>query len=301
MSKTVSPSPLDQRLERLERRIASQRTHLARRSRFTVLIALILLIVLAGYFYFGYKSFDEVTRPKTLVQVAESIIDRNLPEVRKSLQDEIVRSAPGWAEQLSGEIQSGMPRAREQLENYILDQMDKVLHETNAMSQEQFRTFLKENRPLLEQGFRDLATSPTVAEETMQNVIDALDKQFAKQMQVESSDLFDTVSQMKRKLDRLASAQNLNSEQQLERRMLMLTRRMKSETFESTSSANQVAGQGAPAAVTPVAAAEGEPQKADETPDDSTKTDGDAKADGDTKDDAKAGDKDAEPQAGSGG
>ena len=254
MSKTVAPTSLDQRLERLERRMASQRAQVARRSRVTAFVALILLIVLAGYFYFGYKSFDEVMQPKMVVQAAESVIDRNLPELRKRLQAEIVRSAPGWAEQLSGEIQSGMPQAREHLENYIVDQMDAVLNETDAMSKEQFRTFLKENRPLLEQGFRDLATSPTIAEETMQNVIDALDKQFAKQMQVESSDLFDTVSQMKKKLDRLASGQNLNKEQQLERRMVMLTRRLKLETFEPGSLEGQVAAPQA-AALTPVAAA----------------------------------------------
>jgi hypothetical protein len=291
MSKSVAPTSLDQRLERLERRIASQRTHLARRSRVTALIALILLIVLAGYFYFGYKNFDEVTQPQMVVQVAESFIDTNLPELRKSLQAEIVRSAPGWAEQLSGELQSGMPQAREQLENYIIDQMDAVLHETNAMSQEQFRTFLKDNRAVLEQGFKDLATSPTVAEETMQNVIDALDKQFAKQMQVESSDLFDTVAQMKKKLDRLAGGQNLNKEQQLERRMLMLTRRMKLETFEQDSSANQVAGQPAPAAVTPVAAADDEPTATQESPDENKKDNTEAKADGDAKEEAKEGDK----------
>jgi hypothetical protein len=279
MSKTVAPASIDQRLERLERRMASQRTRVARRSRVTAFVALILLVVLAGYFYFGYKNFDEVTQPKIVVQVAESFVDQNLPELRKSLQAEIVRSAPGWAEQLSSEIQSGMPKAREQLENYIVDQMDAVLHETNTMSQEQFRTFLKENRPVLEQGFKDLATSPTVAEETMQNVIDALDKQLAKQMQVESSDLFDTVSQMKKKLDRLASAQDLSKEQQLERRVLMLTRRLQLETVQPQSSAGQVTAQQA-AAVTPVAAVSPDTAAAQEPAEEATKDDGDAKADG---------------------
>jgi hypothetical protein len=280
MSKTVAPTSLDQRLERLERRIASQRTQVARRSGVTAFVAVILLVVLAGYFYFGYKSINEVTQPKMVVQVAESFIDTNLPELRKSLQAEIVRSAPGWAEQLSGEVQSGMPQAREHLENYIVDQMDAVLHETNAMTQEQFRTFLKENRPLLEQGFRDLATSPNVAEETMHNVIDALDKQFAKQMQVESSDLFDTVSQMKKKLDRLAGGQNLNKEQQLERRMLMLTLRMKTETFDATAAAEQVAGQPASAAVIPVSATTDDAETTAASPDEATKDASETKADG---------------------
>lgn len=295
MSKTVAPASLDQRLERLERRLASQRAQVARRSGVTAFIAIILLVVLAGYFYFGYKSFDEVTQPKMVVQVAESFIDSNLPELRKSLQAEIVRSAPGWAEQLSGEVQSGMPQAREHLENYIVDQMDAVLNETDAMSKEQFRTFLKENRPLLEQGFRDLATSPTVAEETMTNIINALDKQFAKQMQVESSDLFDTVSQMKKKLDRLAAAQDLNREQQLERRMIMLTRRLKLETFDTGSPEGQV---GAPqaAAVTPVSAVGGE-SAAPESSDAPAKTQDETKPDGESKEEAASSEKEAKPDA----
>lgn len=295
MSKTVAPTSLDQRLERLERQIASQRTRIARGSRVTLFIALLLLIALAGWFYFGYTNFHEVTRPQMVVQAAEGFIDTNLPELRKAVEAEIVRSAPGWAEQLSLELQSGMPQAREHLENYIVEQMDAVLHETNSMSQDQFRTFLKENRGVLEQGFKDLASSPTVAEETMQNVIDALDKQFSKQMQVESADLFSTVSMMKKKLDRLATAQNLSNEQQLERRMLMLTRRMKLETFAESAEA-PVAGQTAGSAVTPVSPGNGEPGNAEESSDESTKADPSAKADGETKEEAKASDNDAKPE-----
>src|SRR5215469_4901288 len=103
----ASSSALNERIEHLERQLASQRRHLARRTRFTAFVALLLLIVLGGYFYFGYKNFDEVTRPEMIVQVAETFVDSNLPELRKSLQAEIVRSAPGWAEQFSKELQSG--------------------------------------------------------------------------------------------------------------------------------------------------------------------------------------------------
>jgi hypothetical protein len=272
MPNSALPNSPDDRLNRLERQIAALHTQLSRRSRITGCVALVLLIVLAGYFYFGYKNFDEVTRPEMVVQVAETFVDTNLPELRKSLQAEIIRSAPGWAEQLSLELQASMPQARAQLEDYIIDQMDTVLHETNALSQEQFRSFLRENRPALERGFKDLAQSPTMAEETMKQVIDGLDKQLSPQMQLESSDLFETVSMMKKKLDRLKSAQNLTNEQQLERRVLMVTRRLQLETVEPGTLRGQAAAQSKPAVV---ATTEEASESADEPSRDAPKPEGD--------------------------
>jgi hypothetical protein len=268
---------LNERIERLERQLASQRKHLARRTRFTAIVALFLLIVLAGYFYFGYKNFDEVTRPAMIVQVAETFVDANLPELRKSLQAEIIRSAPSWAEQFSGELQAGMPQGRAQLENYIENQMEGMLDQASAFSQDQFRTFLRENRPVLEHGFQDLADSPTLAEETMKQVIDGLDKQLSHQMQLESSQLFETLSMMKKKLALLKTAQNLSNEQQLERRVLMLTRRLQLETVEPT-----LAGQTERprAAIVPVADATPSAPPVEETGAEATEPAGDAKKDG---------------------
>lgn len=255
MSPTTTTTSLDERLDRMQRDLAAQQRQLTRRTRITVLVATALLIVLAGYFYFGYKNFDEVTRPKMVVSVAEDFVNANLPELRKSLQAEIIRSAPGWAEQLSHEVQASMPQAREQLENYIEAQIDLVLNETNVLSQEQFRGFLRENRTALERGFQDLAVSPTMAEQTMKEVVDGLDKQLSRQMQQESADLFETVSMMRKKLELLKKAQNLTNEQQLERRVLMLTRRLQLETVEPTAASPAIAAQVAPGAVASAPAA----------------------------------------------
>jgi hypothetical protein len=247
--------------------MASQRRQLAWRTRFTAFVALVLLAVLAGYFYFGYRNFDDVTRPELVVQAAETFIDMNLPELRKSLQAEIIRSAPGWAEQLSEQLQTSMPQAREQLENHVVQQMDGILHEANAMSQDQFRTFLQQNRPVLERGFQDLASSPKLAEKTMDEVIDALDQQLSLQMKRESSELFDTVVQMKQKLDLLKNAQNLTNEQQIERRVLMLTRRLQLETVEPGSAPALAGGPSQPGgAATGEAAAPPAEETAGEAP-----------------------------------
>jgi hypothetical protein len=155
-----------------------------------------------------------------------------LPEARKILVETIVRESPGWAEQLSGQLQESLPDARQELENYVVAQMDTLLKESSALTEEQFRGFLIENRATLEKGFEDLSASPEMAEQTMTEVTHQLDSRLSRQMQEDASRMLDTLFEMDRKLVRLSENKNLTREQLLERRILMLTRRLQLETVE---------------------------------------------------------------------
>jgi hypothetical protein len=241
MSKTPSSSTLEERLDRMQREIAGHQRRLVSRTRFTGFLAAIVLVALACYFYYGYKMVGELTEPKTLVAQAEQMISTNLPEVRKSLQDEIIRSAPEWAARLSEEVQNSLPDARKQLEDFIVARMDEILESTATMTEEQFRGFLKDNHDLLERGFADLSASPQMAEQTVNEITTALDKQLAGRMQADASQLFDTLLEMNKKISKLHLNKNLNQEQALERRILMLTRRLQLETVEPPGSERSAA------------------------------------------------------------
>ena len=232
MSKSAPSSSLEDRLDGMQRELAAHQRRLVGRTRFTGFLAAIVLVALAVYFYIGYTGFGEVTEPKTLVALVEVQLDDNLPAVRKTLQDFIIKESPGWAAQISGEVQTSLPEARKQLENYIVEQMDTMLDATNDMTEEHFRGYLKKNRPLLEQGFQELAASPDMAEQTMKDLIASLDKQLSQDMQVHAVDLFETLTTMKRKLVKLKVNKGLNQEQQLERHVLELTRRLQLENVE---------------------------------------------------------------------
>jgi hypothetical protein len=237
MSKTSSSSTLEERLDRMQRELASHQRRLVGRTRFAGFLAAVVLVALSVYFYIGYSGFGEVTQPKNLVALAESQIDDNLPTVRRTVQDYIINESPGWASDLSQQIQASLPTAREELENYIVAQMDVMLEST----EEQFRGFLKDNHDLLEKGFADLSASPQMAEQTVVEITNALDKKLAGRMQADANQLFDTLLEMNKKISKLNLNKNLNQEQALERRILMLTRRLQLESVEPPGSERSAA------------------------------------------------------------
>jgi hypothetical protein len=245
MSKSSSSSSLEDRLDTVQRELAAQQRKLVGRTRFTGFVAAIVLVALSGYFYYGYTQLNELTEPAKLVALAENTIVDNLAPARKVLEDEIKSGAPGWAEQLSREVQESLPQARAELEQYIVEQMEMMIDATGALTEEQLRGFFKDNHDILERGIQDLSSSPDMAEQTMQELITALDKQLSKQMHDEALELFATLSLMSEKLARLKGGQGLNAEQQLERQVLMLTRRMQAQTVESENAMLPVTDSGA--------------------------------------------------------
>src|SRR2546428_527732 len=113
MSATTNPAPtntaeaaLTQRIDQLHRELVAQRKRTDQSAIITALLGGVILIALAGYFYFGYTQFSEVTRPERIVQAAQTVVNDNLPVARKAIEDEVVRSAPVWAESLSKQAQN---------------------------------------------------------------------------------------------------------------------------------------------------------------------------------------------------
>jgi hypothetical protein len=232
---------MEDRLDRMQRELAAHQRRLVGRTRFAGFLAVVVLVALSFYFYIGYSGFGEVTQPKNLVALAEMHIDQSLPELRRSVQDYIIKESPGWAAEVSSRIQESIPIAREGLEDYIVDQMDTILEQTATMTEEQFRGFLKDKHDVLEQGFTDLSASPQMAEQTVNEITNGLDKQLGRRMQEEAGQLFDTIGQMNKKIATLHANKGLNQEQMLERRILMLTRRLQLQNVEPAGSEHPAA------------------------------------------------------------
>ena len=64
----------------------------------TFLVLLMLLLgLMAFYFWFGYTQIHEVTRPDKLVGMAETMLNDNLPVARQQIEEQVTTSAPTWA------------------------------------------------------------------------------------------------------------------------------------------------------------------------------------------------------------
>jgi len=225
---TVGDS-IEARLAATERLLRDQTARIRRGTVLTLVVGLLLLGLMAAYFYYGYTEISSIAKPETLVQAAATKIQDQIPDIRKAAEDEVAKSAPVWAASLSQQAQSSLPTLREKLEAYAIEQVDQTAAQTISLTEAEFRRFLRENRETLEQGFRELATSPELADESLNRVQAALEARFRGSMEEGSQDMFATLHDLNSKIARLKTGQNLSQEEQLERQILMQARRLQLE------------------------------------------------------------------------
>lgn len=217
------------RLDETERLLKDFTARTRRGNRLTIIAGVLILAVMAGYFAYGYSEIATLTEPNTLISAAESWIEEQLPQVRKSLEAEVDKSAPIWAESLSKQAQSSLPTIREKLQDYVLQQVDLTVENAVSLTEDHFRQLLRDKREDLEAGFKDLATSPELAKESLARLEDAMAGIFESDMKEGAAELFATLNLMSTKLARLKAGQQLTPEESRERAVLMQFRRLQSE------------------------------------------------------------------------
>lgn len=217
---------LQKRLDAVERALAAQQASLARGNSMTLVVGVIILCLLGGYFYYGYTKIAEVLEPKTLVDSVEGIVQQNLPEVRKVLQNEIVKSAPKMAEQLSAKGLEAVPQAREKLEGYVVDQIDKMVVEGREKTDAEFKDFVKKNKIMLNDGVKQLVKSPEDAKKFLNQLIAVMEEQQAGDLKADAEHVLLTITELNGKLATLREGKGLKPDQALEREILAIAKRL---------------------------------------------------------------------------
>ncbi|MGQ0635818.1 MAG: hypothetical protein ACT4QC_14500 [Planctomycetaceae bacterium] len=225
---------LESRLAAADRLLESTAAKIRRGSLLTAVVGALLLLLLGGYFAYGYSQFSALMQPDTLVSFAESYVEEQVPEARKKAEEQIIQAAPGWAASLSQQGQEAIPELREKLETFVLENIDRLIDDTVRVSTEEFRSFLRDNRDRLEQGFKDLSTSPKLADESLLSLETALQNRLQTDMQQGAQDLFGTLAQLNQTIGRLQAGRELTPEEVLERRILMTARRLQLQQADPT-------------------------------------------------------------------
>jgi hypothetical protein len=82
------------RLEQLRRDLTAERKRIGTSAIALGVVGLIVLIALGIYFGYGYSLIAETTEPDRLVTVGMDLLDKNLPEVRRTVQEQVATNAP---------------------------------------------------------------------------------------------------------------------------------------------------------------------------------------------------------------
>lgn len=226
---STPPVPLASRLEQMQRDLALQRARTDRATLLTAAIGLVAMLLIGGYFFYGYRQISSQLEPRILVDTAAGLIAERKADVRKALRDQITQSAPGWAQNLNKQALSMIPDARKKLEATVLEQMTSNLDEAKVLSEEQFKVFLKQNRALIEKSLKDLSKDPKLADAAIRDLEQALDETFQTEMRAQTKELLHGLASINARLKRIKDNVDLTEEERLERQLIVLVRRLQVE------------------------------------------------------------------------
>ncbi len=226
----MAPQSLQERVTKLQGDLTALRQSTNRSAGLTLVIGGIVLVVLCGYFYYGYREISSVMTPDNLVAFAFTQLDSEIPNLSARIEKEVKEGAPQWADQLSKQVITAIPDARKQLEEHVLKEADKGLKEVNVMTDEHFRKFMKDNHSELDKMFKDLASNdPKLAEGHLKRLEDMANKEMQRDMQAQMHEFMDTVRKAHQQLRKLKDSKKLSEAEENEKRLLMITRRLQSE------------------------------------------------------------------------
>lgn len=222
---TPDVTALTKRLEDAQSKLDTLRRGVKRSSIISTSIGVVLLLLLTGYFTYGYVWFlGFVNEPQQMVSLVGQTVQGYLPEARQQLEDVITEDAPEWAEMASEELITNAPKIRGKLEELILDQTEKVVETISGFTAKQFKTFLKEQRPWFEASIQELSSSHKPPDKTMAELTDALEHNLQVNMKDDADSLLETLYTLNEKLQTLSDGHELTLEESYLRRSMMILR-----------------------------------------------------------------------------
>lgn len=229
--KSTATTDPRQKLEQLEKELDSLATSLSRSSKFTMFITIVLLVVIGGYFIYGYSQFSALLQPEPLVDAAAGLLDDNIGPTRETLEQEIIRNAPFWAEQLSEQAIAAMPQLTDQAETYVIGQSQAVLDQMEVASMDQFRRVISEHRAEFKSLAEELKQSEDPSPEVLAEIQKAMEKELGGSMKRDAQELLTALNNLNDKLARFTASKggSLSYDEQLERQAMMLVRYMQTE------------------------------------------------------------------------
>jgi hypothetical protein len=214
------------RLNSSQQKLNTLQAELDSSNRLTLAVGTLMLLVLAGYFAYGYREIKKLVEPDTLVPYGAQMLQERIPEARHAIVQQVSTSAPVWAEQVSTRVRDELPRIREKLQDYFLKQSEDMLKQVSTISEEHMRKALTENKDVLDTHIRELAQNEQLSDAAAEALVTALEGELKQDLKGQSEIVLDSIQTLDARVQRLATGLNLDEEEAVERRILMLARRL---------------------------------------------------------------------------
>lgn len=221
-----TPQNIDQRIQQLDAEIEQLSRRLRRSSTVTLIVGLIIVLLLFSYLTFGYRLIMPRLDAKAVVDTAVGYLEQQLPEASSELKRLIDEQADDWGKALSEQLLAQIPDFRKSLAQFAEKQMEELVASTIQYSEDEIRKVLREHKDALNKAVEELAASDRLSDRTVQELEAMLEEQLKAELEEQSAIVLETVRMLNEKIKKLKEGKDLNKEEQLERRVLMLARRL---------------------------------------------------------------------------
>lgn len=227
----MTPMPPNNMATPAERTNAANETATdsARTQRLSVL-SLVLLVLLVvensafwGIMYYQYRQLAE-RGPEQIINKAMVKFDEQHEELAAKLAKKIEDSAPEIAAAVSHSAIENIPTARQQLEHLIVQQVENGLDGVTEISAEQFRKFLRANHAAIEEQLEAVRDFPDKGQDYVLKMESDIEKSLDIDIRKQAKELVSLQTQLNNRMDRLLNAENLDTKEMLEKRMIRILR-----------------------------------------------------------------------------
>jgi hypothetical protein len=229
MTTNARTTPSTRGIAQAQQTIAALAAAQQRANRLTLIVGLLSIFVISGYFYVVYQRLSEYVQPEAIVDIGQNMLEERWPDAREAVESHVKTSAPEWAAQLSDQAVLTLPQAREYLQNFALERTDELAVEAVALSKERIRELVRNQRALFQETFQQLAKSPEEAQSRLEELRKHFEDQMGADFETQMKQVLHTADEMNEKLATLKAGTDLTPEQQIERRILMLARRLQND------------------------------------------------------------------------
>jgi hypothetical protein len=242
-----SGSSLGDQLDAAQAELAKRGAALRMSTNITVGIGVVLIALMIGYFSYGLSQIKDLADPEILISLVQDQLqganlpsdldgtfqklkEFNLPTSLEGLSgwidEQIDENAGPIAEQFSIQAIEMAPSIRVTLETYALDRMEELVDQGTTFTADKFAEMVDENRITIEGAMTDVAGNDELSEVVIKNLVTMLEEDLGADIQEHAGLVLGTLNALNTKLDRLATADDLNDEEQLEKDSLMLLRQV---------------------------------------------------------------------------
>lgn len=222
---------LHERLDRVQRELAAQRRRTDTSTGLILVVGLIIIIGFGAFAWYGYQRIAGlVNEPKTMVDALAVTVQSQLPEMRRELVSRVRMQAPQVAAQLSEEGRRHFAQMREQFEDYAMSRIQDAMIDHKPF-EDHFQTFLQQNKVQLRKAIKELDTNKRAELEpaTMRELEQAMEANLGPNFSEQCRQALEALYAAKAKLDRLKVGKDLSPDEQMERRLLMIARRLRAQ------------------------------------------------------------------------